>query len=251
MIFVSVVSHGHFDLIKELGVLANIAKDSRFSIFLVDNVGEANLEAWCEKYNIFYTKNKKKLGFGANNNLNFARAEEISKSVDDYFIVLNPDLIVDPSTLVELQQQSKKSEAPISTVNLFLDRELTLSEDCIRNFPSAMSFLKSFLLGKNSTIIPKNNIIAPVSVDWCAGCLIGFSMSHYRQLNGFDERYFMYCEDIDICYRSCKIHGKRVMYFPNIKAVHLSQRRSRRFLSKHFYWHIVSAIRFIISRQFH
>ena len=48
-------------------------------------------------------------------------------------------------------------------------------------------------------------------------------MSYYRQLNGFDERYFMYCEDIDICYRSCKIHGKRVMYFPNIKAVHLSK----------------------------
>ena len=94
----------------------------------------------CEKYNICYTKNKNKLGFGANNNLNFARAEEISKSVDDYFIVLNPDLIVEPSTLVELEQQSKKYEAPISTVNLFLDRELTLSEDCIRNFPSAMSF---------------------------------------------------------------------------------------------------------------
>ena len=41
MIFVSVVSHGHFDLIKDLGVLADISKDSRFSIFLVDNVGEA------------------------------------------------------------------------------------------------------------------------------------------------------------------------------------------------------------------
>ena len=55
MIFVSVVSHGHFDLIKELGVLANIAKDSRFSIFLVDNLGEANLEA-CVKSITFATQ---------------------------------------------------------------------------------------------------------------------------------------------------------------------------------------------------
>ena len=249
MIFVSVVSHGHFDLIKELGVLANVAKDSRLRIYLVDNVGEANFEEWCKENHITYKKNKKKLGFGANNNLNFAQAAEASKSVDDYFIVLNPDLIIDPSMLVELEQQSKQYEACISTVNLFLDRDLKFSEDCIRNFPSAMSFLKSFLFGKNSTIIPKNNIITPVPVDWCAGCLIGFNMIHYRRLNGFDERYFMYCEDIDICYRSWKIHGERVMYFPDIKGVHLSQKRSRRFLSKHFYWHVVSAIRFIISRQ--
>ncbi len=248
MIFISIVSHGHFELIKELGVLANIAKDSRLKIFLVDNIGEPDFEAWCEKHDIFYTKNKSKLGFGANNNLNFAFAERISLSSDDYFVVLNPDLIIDPLTLVELERQSKNHDAPISTVNLFLDRELTLSEDCIRNFPSTMDFVKSFLLGRNPTILPKENITAPMYIDWCAGCLIGFTMNYFKLLNGFDERYFMYCEDIDICYRSYKQHGKRVMYFPDIKAVHLSQRRSQKFLSKHFYWHVDSAIKFIISR---
>ena len=251
MIFVSVVSHGHFDLIKELGVLAKIAKDRRFSIFLVDNLGEANFKYWCERNKIHYWKNKKKLGFGANNNLNFALAQKMSQSVDDFFIVLNPDLIVDPCILVEFEKQSKEYGASISTVNLYLDRGLTISEDCIRIFPSAKSFLKTFFLRENPTLIVKKDLIAPTSVDWCAGCLMGFSMIHYRALRGFDESYFMYCEDIDICYRSYKIFGKKVVYFPDLKAVHLSQRRSRQLLSKHFYWHVVSALRFVISRLFH
>lgn len=249
MIFVSVVSHGHFKLIKELGVLANIAKDARFKILLVDNIGELHFEVWCEKYGIFYTKNSEKLGFGANNNLNFAWAEKISPSVDDYFVVLNPDLIVNAETLYKLKQKSREFSAPISTINLFLDREMSVSENSIRRFPTESTMLKSLISRGTSTAISKSSIDSPTEIDWCAGCLIGFTSDHYKALSGFDEKYFMYCEDIDICYRSSRLFGKRVLYFPDLKGVHLADRRSRNIFSLHFYWHVVSALRFLYRRH--
>ncbi len=39
-------------------------------------------------------------------------------------------------------------------------------------------------------------------MEWVAGSFIAFKSSSYRKVQGFDENYFMYCEDIDICYRA-------------------------------------------------
>jgi N-acetylglucosaminyl-diphospho-decaprenol L-rhamnosyltransferase len=249
MIAVSIVSHGHFELIKELGVLATIVKDNRFKIFLTDNIGEPKFQEWCEKYSISYTKNRHKLGFGSNNNLNFVQADKILQTNFEYFIVLNPDLIVDAETLYKLKQNSRNFSAPVSTINLFLDREMSISEDSIRRFPTEFTMIKSLFFRGASTKISKSSIDSPVEIDWCAGCLMGFTPDHYRALSGFDEKYFMYCEDIDICYRSSKLFGKRVVYFPDLKGVHLADRRSRNIFSLHFYWHLVSALRFLYRRH--
>ena len=167
----------------------------------------------------------------------------------NYFIVLNPDLIVDAETLYKLKQNSRDFSAPVSTINLFLDREMSISEDCIRKFPTEFTMIKSLFFRGASTKISKSSIDSPVEIDWCAGCLMGFTPDHYRALSGFDEKYFMYCEDIDICYRSSKLFGKRVVYFPDLKGVHLADRRSRNIFSLHFYWHLVSALRFLYRRH--
>jgi N-acetylglucosaminyl-diphospho-decaprenol L-rhamnosyltransferase len=249
MIVISVVSHGHFKLIKELATIANLGKDKRFKVFLLDNIGEPHFEDWCNKYDIFYTRNREKLGFGANNNLNFSLAEKILPNKFDYFIVLNPDLIVNADILYKLKKNSRDFSAPLSTINLFLDREMSISEDCIRKFPTVFTMIKSLFFRGVSTKISKSFINSPTEIDWCAACLMGFTPDHYRALSGFDEKYFMYCEDIDICYRSLKFFGKRVVYFPDLKGVHLADRRSRNIFSLHFYWHVVSALRFLYKRH--
>jgi GT2 family glycosyltransferase len=71
----------------------------------------------------------------------------------------------------------------------------------------------------------------------------------YRALKGFDEGYFMYCEDIDICYRAKQL-ATDILYFQDIKAVHLAQHSNRRVFSKHFFWHLKSIARFLLKFTF-
>ncbi|EGR3506856.1 glycosyl transferase family 2, partial [Vibrio parahaemolyticus] len=77
---------------------------------------------------------------------------------------------------------------------------------------------------------------------------IAIKAIHYKKLNGFDENYFMYCEDIDLCYRS-KQEGESVLYLPNISAIHFAAHNNRKLLSKHFYWHLKSVFRFLITSK--
>ena len=58
----------------------------------------------------------------------------------------------------------------------------------------------------------------------------------------------MYCEDIDICWLAYKIAGEKVYFMPAYKAVHFAQFNNRQFFSKHFFWHVMSAIRFVFYR---
>jgi N-acetylglucosaminyl-diphospho-decaprenol L-rhamnosyltransferase len=64
-------------------------------------------------------------------------------------------------------------------------------------------------------------------------------------LHGFDERYFLYYEDVDLCGRLC-LAGLRVVVCPDSQVVHHAQRSSRRSL-KYLRWHLASMLRFFLS----
>ncbi|EBA4721521.1 glycosyltransferase family 2 protein, partial [Salmonella enterica] len=76
-----------------------------------------------------------------------------------------------------------------------------------------------------------------------------FKAEFFSKLNGFNEKYFMYCEDIDICWRANKIYNTSVLYLPQYVGVHLAQFNNRKILSRHFLWHIKSIILFLMYKN--
>ena len=70
-----------------------------------------------------------------------------------------------------------------------------------------------------------------------------FDAAAYRSVGGFDERYFMYLEDADICRRLWS-KGRRVLAAPSVSVVHDAQRASSYNL-KHMYWHGISMVKFL------
>ena len=62
------------------------------------------------------------------------------------------------------------------------------------------------------------------------------------ELSGFDERFFMYMEDVDIC-RRIDQHGKRKMYYPKVSIQHEFRKGSSKNL-KLFFVHVSSAIKY-------
>ena len=245
--YISIISHGHIELIKKLGCLNKLAEE--FTVIV-----KLNKKEKISSDDIFFKKilvldEKYNRGFGENNNIvfNYCR-ESLGMDKNDIFIVLNPDVYVETATIRKLFKSIVSDQARIATINLFKDSDYTIYDNSIRKYPNLFDFIKSFLFGSKKTIIDKNNITEPKAVDWGAGSFLAFKAEHYNNLAGFSEQYYMYCEDIDICYRS-KIMGYPLLYYPQYKAIHLACHKNRSVFSKHFYWHFRSALIFTFMKK--
>lgn len=80
-------------------------------------------------------------------------------------------------------------------------------------------------------------------VDWVSGCCMLLPREAWEQVGGFDERYFMYVEDMDLCFRLSR-RGWRTVFEPGATVVHAGGRSSRRRPLRSIYHHHRGAIRF-------
>ena len=235
MITVSIVSHNHGKMVEKL-VQQVLKCENINKIIITLNIPEKiNIP---DDSKVLVLSNNRPKGFGTNHNVAFTH------SISPWFVVLNPDVIIleDPfSKLVKI--------ALLSNANIISPQALTSSgviEDNWRRFPTLYSlFLKFFNLYDGRYKTPKctDNFF---QVEWVSGLFMLFNQESYRLLQGFDERYFMYYEDIDICARSW-VHGFKVMACPTVKIIHNAQRASRYNL-RHMFWHIRSILRFISTK---
>lgn len=242
-VVISVVSHNHFGIIKSLGGLPPLAQE--FEVCLIDNVGEHGLQQWCKSNKIDYVLNDKPLGFGENNNKIFNHVYSGYIEENCWFLILNPDVIVQVEDIYKLLENMKADHSRLATINLFKDQSYSVYDNAVRNFPTLADFMKSYLLGKNPSILDKSEIKEPRKVDWASGSFLMFDANLYKSISGFDSRYFMYCEDIDICLRSSVMQKENVTYYPSIKALHFAAHSNRKLLSKSFIWHLKSIVRYL------
>ena len=84
----------------------------------------------------------------------------------------------------------------------------------------------------------------PTAVDWGLGAARFLRRSDCDKNGIFDERFFMYFEDVDLCYRMWR-DGKTVMYCPDVECVHEHRRSSRNPFSRHGWQHLKSLGRFV------
>lgn len=243
-VFLSVVSHKHAELILRLNCLPILAK--QFTVVIKNNYADERyfLQKYCDEHNIYLINDEFGCGFGKNNNLIYRYCEEHFKIVNgDIFITLNPDVVANPEDIMDLVSSMREKSIPFAAISLYKDQEKKTRDFSIRKFPTFLTFVKSlFGLGNDSLIKECSSV---KEVDWAAGSFLAFDADVYKKLRGFNERFFMYCEDIDICYRANKM-GYGLTYFSEISAIHLAKHQNRKILSKHFYWHIKSALMFLL-----
>ncbi|WP_135455707.1 glycosyltransferase family 2 protein [Vibrio echinoideorum] len=244
-LFISVVNHSHDDIICANPTLKKLAKEH--SIVLKSNtIATYKLKQYCQSSGITLIQGDNKKGFGANNNevFNYLINKKEMKN-KDYFLILNPDIEVNNSTINSLISKVAIERKPISTINLFTDREMTKFDNSIRHFPSLLNPIKSILNIKRDDQYDKSQIFSPVNIDWAAGSFLLFKCEVFKKLQGFDEKYFMYFEDVDICKRA-KNEGDLVTYYPELKGVHLAQHSNRKLLSKEFLYYLKSTLIYFI-----
>ena len=173
-------------------------------------------------------------GFGANHNAAFKIA------TGDYFCVLNPDIRLKenpfPALIALAQQTGAGVVAPrIVTIS-------GLREDSARRFPTPFELLRKALGGESEVVSDAPDASVP---DWIAGMFMLFPRSVFDELRGFDERYFLYYEDVDLCARLALAGYKRLVC-SDVTVVHDARRSSHGNL-RYAAMHLKSIVRFFSS----
>lgn len=231
MITVSIVSHGHGDmasrLVKRLLLFTEVSR-----VVLTCNILEILHIA--DDARLVLIKNPTPKGFGANHNAAFRLCNT------NYFCVLNPDIELPRNPFPFLTGAMQSFPADIAAP-LVLASACTI-EDNVRRFPTLSSLLLKALGGQDGRYIitPGQPSFEP---DWVAGMFMLFWAKAYKKLHGFDESYFLYYEDVDICLRAHRF-GLKVLCCPQVTVVHHAQRASRRNV-RHMRWHFASMLRYL------
>jgi len=236
----SVVSHGHGRMIAHLFAdLERLDQDVRFEVILTVNSPEPMEYSSDRKFPIRVITNDDPRGFGANHNAAFRASK------GRYFAVVNPDIRLPPLQLQRLCDLLREDKS-IGAVGPAVKSSQGVVQDNARRFPNISNLLHRAISGRRVPDYPVNG--GPVIVDWLAGMFVIFRRDAFNQVGGFDERYFMYFEDVDICSRLWS-NGWAVVYQPDSSIVHDAQRASHRQL-QHLYWHLASAVRYFIHHLF-
>lgn len=88
----------------------------------------------------------------------------------------------------------------------------------------------------------------PTDVDWGLGGAMFLRRADCEANGVFDERYFLYFEDVDLCHRIWS-HGRRVVYDPRIECIHAHRRHSGNPLSTAGWRHFQSLVRFVMKHK--
>lgn len=168
-------------------------------------------------------------------NYGFARAanQGIKASSGRYVLLLNPDSKVCPGALKALVEFADSHAEGGLFGPKILNADGSLQSSC-RRFPSPQAALfRNTFLGR---LFPKNRYVAeylmaewdhstPREVDWLSGAALMLRRSMLDEIGLLDERFFMYCEDVDIAYRA-KQAGWKAFYFPGATVVHFLAKSS-------------------------
>ncbi|WP_024553484.1 glycosyltransferase [Franconibacter helveticus 513] len=240
MIHFILVSHGHDDYILNLLKGIGVLNSQDYKFYIKDNLGSSALKNYCFEREIPYFFSGVPKGFSANNNeiVNYLRNNNFVKQ-GDYYIFLNPDVIITEKSIMELVYIHKQNKYDLFSIDLYTDEKYINRDPSIRSFPKIGDFISSFLFNVNKSVVDRSKITQPTKVDWFAGSFIAIKCNVFEAIGGFDESYFMYCEDLDLCLRAHK-KGFKAYYLPSIKAIHFTQHQNRNILNRHLVWHIKS-----------
>ncbi|MEO8231388.1 MAG: glycosyltransferase family 2 protein [Ignavibacteriota bacterium] len=220
-----IVNYNGFNLLKKcLSTLYQFSSGLSFEVILIDNNStEGDIKDAIKEFeNLILIKNETNLGFSRANNIGL----KIAKG--KYVLFLNNDVFFTENTLIKIFDFAEQHDE-----NAFIGCKLLNTDNSwqpsFAKFPSALNlFTSNFFLYKffpssprfNKYYLQKSDVKFPINVDYILGAFLFGQKDVLLELNGFDERFFFYAEDIDLCYRLNLIGGETIFY-PHTSVIHV------------------------------
>jgi GT2 family glycosyltransferase len=170
----------------------------------------------------------KNVGFAGGNNFGIRQA---LASGSEFLLVINNDTLVEPDfldPLVDVLLGDPGSAVATGTICYYPEK------DTVQYGGGALIGWRASGFSKNvgnpySTVAHAQ--VSPVT--FASGCLMLVRASDIRELGMFDERFFLYCEDVELCLRFSRA-GRRLLYVPQSRIFHRMVHRSERPLPYYF-----------------
>lgn len=206
---------------------------------------------------VVFLEEKKNIGFGRMINRAFRVA------YGDYYLILNADILLDEPGVIKKMLDYMDAHAEVGMVGPKLwNINNTWQQSCFRFYSPLTVLFRRTPLGKTAygkrdldrflmkDILAKGEITEPLAVDWLMGSAMLVRKKDVEEKVGeFDERYFMYFEDVDWARRFWE-KGLKVIYYPKVTMYHYHFQASKKgsllssLLNKYTRIHISSAIKY-------
>ncbi len=207
-----------------LNAIRKAKHDLSLEIIVADNASSDNSVSYLRnKYpEVIFIENTRNVGFGKANN----QALHIANGT--YTLLINPDTLISEDTLTVLKEYMDEHTETGACGCKILNPDGTFAPESRRSLPTPLSALWK-VLGL-TTLFPRNKTFAEYYLSWMdedkpsqvpvlSGAFMFFRNEVLKELGGFDEQFFMYGEDIDLCYRTSKT-GYQIDYVPSTSIIH-------------------------------
>jgi GT2 family glycosyltransferase len=168
-------------------------------------------------------------GFAANHNTAFAGCDT------EWFAVVNPDIRLNGDVFSALISHAKPHDAVLAPALIEPGKGAPANNRGLLTLPE---IIRRRLPGWRPADDPA----------WLPGAFLLIRAQAFREVGGFDERYFLYAEDFDLCAR-LRLAGWALRYVPEVQVIHAAQRSSH-VRWRYLLWHVHSLLRLWTSRAF-
>ena len=218
-----------------------------FEVIAVDNASsDGTVETIRRNFPIaVLIPNNENRGFAAANN------QGLMKSHGDYILLLNPDTIVHPHSL-DLLVEFMDDNADVGICGPKLLNSDGTTQPSVRRFPDFRSALYLYTVLKAWRLFRRQyrrymmydfTYNEQADVDQVAGAALMTRRSIMNELGGMDERFFMYYEEVDYCYRVKKA-GWRIVFTPSVTITHIGARSASQIPIENQQMFIASVLKF-------
>lgn len=224
-----------------LSSLYNYLEEDSFESMVVNNDKDADLKKIEEKFpQTKIINNDGNVGFGAANNAG------VKKATGEVLLFLNPDAEIISSNINDLLSKFDKDVAVIGP-------RLVTDENKTQEWSAGKEFSLKQLIKNNLGFVENRKIWESkqeVITDWVSGAALFVRKKEFEEAGGFDEKFFMYFEDEDLC-RKIRKNGHQVLYFPEFSVLHhggksrngrISQKKQFLKSMLYFFWKRVSNV---------
>ena len=225
-------------------IISNVAASIVRKIYVIDNAPDDRLKNFVDSLSekVVYIQGQGNIGFGAAHNI--ALREVIRKGVT-YHIVLNPDIQFSKGAIEKLAAFMDDHPHVGQLIPKIIYPNGHLQYACnLLPSPFDLIFRRFMPAGWNKKRSDRFQLKFTgydkiMNAPYHHGCFMFFRVSVFPEIGLFDERFFMYPEDIDLTRR---VHEKyATLYYPAVEVVHAHAAASRKSL-KMFFIHIQNMI---------
>lgn len=228
-IVISIVTHNSRHIFEVLDNLQReVGNDSKYEINIFDNGSEKDYLVQLERYGslIILHKSEKNHGFGYGHNY------ILKRTAAKYGIIFNPDILLTKQVMDNMIERLMSDEQVAmvcpkvlnadGTTQYLVRQKLDVFDYMLRFIP--FKFIKKMFHKRLNFYECRDLPDSRTSyIKMGSGCLMVIETAVFKQIDGFDERFFMYFEDNDLCLRFGQ-EGYRILYTPFETVTHLYEK---------------------------